>query len=196
MYLEVSGRQTGKTTRLIEHAVHQLLLNYNDDTYIIAVLANTRYNTELLKEKICQKLIETVRREHPQMEWCIDALCDGILPITDMNQPGLRPNMWYVDEFAFIPSNRLRHLDNTYFTTSPTNDNNFLGELVDFYQAWDMTIVSYDISLSMRSNPLYSDEVNEFDDYCIDKQLDMFPHPFEVIEKGMKIKQWLKKHKL
>ena len=96
----------------------------------------------------------------------------------------------YVDEFDFIDSNRLLRLNNAYYCTTPKNES-YSTYLLDYCRNRNIEVVSYDISENMRQNPLLSDEVNYFDDFCIE----MYPHPFEV-GKPKLVKKWIKKHTL
>lgn len=197
MYVEISGRQTGKTTRLVEHAANNLVTNSHVPDYKICVVSRNMVDCLIITDKILTKIT------HILLELGLDVNQDVVDRYSSMIDKkthmirdvfGIAVDMWYVDEFDFIDSNRLLTLHNTYYCTTPKNES-FSTYLLDYCRNRNIEVVSYDISENMRQNPQLSSDVSYFDDFCIEHELEMYPHPFEV-RKPKLVKKWIKKHTL
>ena len=195
MYLEISGRQTGKTSRLVEHAASELTRNIHNSGYTMCIVSPTifraRHIRELIKSQFNTKINDMSLNFIPELHY------SKIKTSTTMIQDrGLGPiNMYYVDEFAFIPSDNLAMYGRAYYCTTPNGDHEFTLNMLEHCRWTGEYIVSYDISREFRQNPLLQSDVEEFDDFCIEHELEMYPHPFEVIEKKFGVRH-IKKHKL
>jgi hypothetical protein len=184
MYLEISGRGTGKTTRLVDHASDELIQHINDPNYKMGIvspsIANTRRINKLIEDEFELKLMS--------MGWDrrIPPLTNKIKMFHTMSQQrGVDSgyiNQWYVDEFSFMRETELRRNVNAYYCTSPSGMNRFTVDLLNYCRSNHIDVVSYDISLAMRETPLFQDEVRNFDNWCIDNELWMERHPFEPVE--------------
>lgn len=197
MYLEISGRQTGKTSRLVEHAANNLVTNNHVPDYKICVVSRNMVNSLIITDSILTKVTHILLEHGLNVDQdVVDHYSSMIDKKTHMIRDvfGIEVDMWYVDEFDFIDSNRLLRLDNAYYCTTPKNES-YSTYLLDYCRSRDIEVVSYDISDRVRQSPLLSDEVNYFDDWCIEHELEMYPHPFEVRDKKFFIKH-IKKHRL
>lgn len=106
MYVEVSARQTGKSTRMVEDIVTFLEENGNKTVLVVSPTVNSR---KLIKEKIFQKCglpcLNRTITSHKMLP---------PLPNSTMKQ--------YVDEFFYIPEKNLVVDENAYYTGTPKED--------------------------------------------------------------------------
>ena len=202
MYVEISGRQTGKTTRLVDHASDELINNINDRDYRIGVVSHSSQSGERISQLIVEKFFDKVRymgyanwvgvgiagMEHDANMNGSDVttrLKKKIIVQRDMDQPtGCHINMFYIDEFAFIPrllgrGSQLRISEDTYYCTTPSPGDAFTLQLKSHCENNGIEIIAYDISQELRNEFQMTGFVEEFDDWCIDNQLWMMNHPFE-----------------
>lgn len=93
MVIEVSGRQTGKTTRLINDLVEYRLNNPNHKVCVVSL------SSPALRHRFLMRGI-------------------SLNNIHFKNSMEMGYNRYYVDEFDYINPNNLRFYDNSYFTTS------------------------------------------------------------------------------
>lgn len=207
MYVEISGRQTGKTTRLVDHASDELLHNINDGNYVIAVVSHSHQLGERVNQLIVQKTINKINdMGYGDSLILRENLNKKIIIQRDMEQPlGRHINKFYVDEFSFINDQNqrrgspLRIDNNAYYCTTPKPGDEFILYLKDYCEYNDIEVVAYDISQGLRNELQMTEYVEEFDNWCIDNQLWMMNHPFEVSkmlnEKGFVRISKIKKHK-
>lgn len=201
MYVEISGRQTGKTTRLIEDAAEQLICNLGttNDNYKIAVISPTLQNSNRIKNQIINKFTEKATlcgiRYYSNAE-----LDNKINVFTNMiNTDYHRIDKFYIDEFSFIDG--LYFSDNAYYTTTPNTSgtDKFMEILLTNCEWMGIPIVSYDISQELRTLFYMTDRryIQEFDNWCVENGLQMLTHPFENTKKNIFVKlSEIKKHRL
>ena len=195
MYLEISGRQTGKTTRLVDHASGELIRNIYDPNYTMCIVSPTNFRArhirDMVKSQFNTKINNMSLNVIPELHY--PKIKTSVTMIQDR---GLGPiNMYYVDEFAFIPSDNLVIYGRAYYCTTPNGDHEFTLNMLEHCRWTGEYIVSYDISRGFRQNPLLQSDIEEFDDFCIEHELEMYPHPFEVIEKKFGVRH-IKRHRL
>jgi len=137
MYVEISPRQSGKTTRLISAAVDFLYEN-RDDSKKIAIVSHNIPSTEHLRIEIRKGLIlkhmtlTGLLEPDPFLIQVVDAIY-----ATSILKPKLLPSFfynyevdyWFFDEFAYMTPNQLLHpiygniIENAYYATSPSTNN-------------------------------------------------------------------------
>lgn len=189
MYLEISGRQTGKTSRLIEHASDYL---QNNPTHRIGIVSPNFDSCKRIENQI--------------LENCGGDYRNNIKKVTSvMDLRGYIFNYVYFDEFSYIHT-RNTHLieetisnlmpenhQNQYYCTTPNGFEIGATTLLDYFRQRGFQIQSYDVSNEFRNDPMYQFEVNLFDDWCIHHELEMYPHPFNRgVTFGVK---FIKKHR-
>ena len=198
MYVEISGRQTGKTTRLVDHASDELINNINDRNFKIAIVSHSEQSGERIRTMIVERFLDKVnnmvhedyRNIHDILETNsrgnITRLMDKIVTQQMMEHPmGGYINKFYVDEFSFIDNQNtqtwslLRLDDNAYYCTTPRPGDEFTLLLKSHCDYNDIEIISYDISQRLRDEFQMTEYVEEFDDWCVDNQIWMMNHPFE-----------------
>ena len=101
MYVEVSGRQTGKTTRLVDDLVDFLQKNGDKSALVVSHSTNSRKE---LKQKI--------------MEKCGLSCLNRTITSHKMLPPA-RTVKQYVDEFFLMSPNKLVVDKNAYYTGTP-----------------------------------------------------------------------------
>ena len=194
MYLEISGRQTGKSTRLADHASDELIQHINDPVYTIGLVSTNLHSNKRLHEMIKDMFIEKLGH----LGW-------GDRPIPDIDSKikkfySMRPSgrrltnvsQWYVDEFAFIRDTELVMCDNAYYCTTPNGNHQFTLTLLNHCRWTGIEVESYDVSRELRNTFDYTPYINEFDDWCIEHELEMYPHPFESKEF---VQRYIRRHK-
>jgi len=163
MYVEISPRQSGKTTRLVAAAKQFLQNNPNSK---IAIVSHNRRNSQELKTKIINRLCLEVSWGYG-MEWPDDRICRAvdrdygeriqIRAHTWIDRGYLPPDYWFFDEFAYVnvgnlfpgpavhndytPGNRVPSgvgnmiITNAYYCTTPSDHgNSTLDTLVGWCQ--------------------------------------------------------------
>ena len=104
MYVEVGGRQTGKSSRLVEDLVN--FLQTNRDKTALLVSFNTQ-SRKTLKEMVFQKCgydcLNRTITSHKML-------------------PGVTTMKQYVDEFFHVPEKNLIVDENAYYTGTPNGD--------------------------------------------------------------------------
>jgi hypothetical protein len=128
MYVEVSGRQTGKTTRLVEDVVS--FLTQNTDKSVLIVSFNDR-NRQLIKRKITNKCglpcLNRTITSHKMLP-----------PTSSMKQ--------YVDEFFYISENKLVVDENAYYCGTP--ENGLYGTYDEIYRTYKS--LTYKLSVPIK----------------------------------------------
>lgn len=190
MYVEISGRQTGKTTRLVDHASDELLHNINDRNYVMAVVSHSHQSGKRINRLIVQKTLDKISDMgydvYGDLDDATERLNRKIIVQRDMEQPlGRHINKFYVDEFSFINDQNQRRgsplrLDNdAYYCTTPKPGDEFTLYLKNYCEHNNIEIVAYDISQGLRNEFQMTAYVEEFDNWCVENQLWMMNHPFE-----------------
>lgn len=131
MYVEISPRQSGKTTRLVAAAAE--FLQANPDS-IIAIVSHSRGNSGEIKNKILTKLELEISWQQG-MDWPDDIISrttynhyEGRILIknnTTLYRGEMPPNYWFFDEFAY---KRVEDVFPIYGTHNDYNIGNRLGE--------------------------------------------------------------------
>jgi hypothetical protein len=211
MYVEISGRQTGKTTRLVDHASDELINNINDRNYLIGLVVFNRANGLRIQELIINKFIDKIRYmgyanlvglthdARSNNSDVISRLKKKINIQFNMEQPrGGHINKFYVDEFSFIGNDLVINSD-AYYCTTPNGNHSFTLHLKNYCENNGVEIIAYDISQELRNEFQMTGYVEEFDNWCIDNQLWMMNHPFEeskrLNERGFIKFNKIKRHK-
>lgn len=156
MYVEISPRQSGKTTRLVNEVV-RYLLNGGSNVNHIALTSHNSNSTIDLKNKIRDVLSLDCSRQIG-LEWpdeltykMVDSLYMSkiITPNTNMGFFGgynREPDFWFFDEFAWLPPNKLLHpitggvIENGYYCTTPTDRTNVIDIVVNHCRDNNVTI--------------------------------------------------------
>jgi len=126
MYVEISPRQSGKTTRLIQAASDYLRHN---PTHNIAVVSVNRNFLNDLKRKFIQSNVNIER-----IEFVSSGLMDSFLNRVRFREP----NYWFFDEFGYINIEHLLNprtrtiFRNGYYCTTPTLRPNTTSYIVDY----------------------------------------------------------------
>lgn len=105
MYVEVSGRGTGKSTRMVEDIVTFLEENGNKTVLVVSPTVNSR---KLIKEKIFQK--------------CGLPCLNRTITSHKMLPPNMESMKQYVDEFFYVPEKNLVVDENAYYVGTPKED--------------------------------------------------------------------------
>jgi hypothetical protein len=141
MYVEISPRQSGKTTRLVEAAAAFLRANISST---IAIVSHSINSSRDIKKKIREKLVQDYAIEEglnipTELSYrTIDFLYTDNINVRHNTLIGLgqsEPDYWFIDEFSYValhdlfPPNtglpRPHHLgihpimENAWYTTTP-----------------------------------------------------------------------------
>jgi hypothetical protein len=141
LYLEVSPRRSGKTTRLVTHMINHIETT-GEDVYFISG-SNLMWN-------------QTVSNYIPSKYW------DKILrlPPPEKRKDNIR---CYYDEAAYVPPEQQAFRRNAYYVGTPRGTDNFLYKLVEFnngnYKKYPHNI-DIEILNNMREN-LNTQKFNE-----------------------------------
>jgi hypothetical protein len=105
MYVEINGRRTGKTTRMVEDIVNFLETNRDKNALVIAPDNGSR---KRLKELIFEK--------------CGFGCLNRTITSHKMLTPNLNTMKQYVDEFFYLPEKYLVVDKNAYYTGTPREE--------------------------------------------------------------------------
>lgn len=105
MYVEVSGRGTGKSTRMVEDIATFLEQNGNKTVLVVSPTLNSR---RLIKEKIFQK--------------CGLSCLNRTITSHKMLPPNMESMKQYVDEFFYVPEKNLVIDENAYYVGTPKEE--------------------------------------------------------------------------
>jgi len=115
MYVEISPRQSGKTTRLVKAASDYLRHN---PTHNITIVGVNEQNLKELKNKFIRSdeifFMENIDR--------IKFMAGNLL-----DRYTIEPDYWFFDEFGFMREEHVKHpiyqnvIDNAYYCTTPIN---------------------------------------------------------------------------
>lgn len=112
MYVEISPRQSGKTTRLIQAVINYLQQNTE---HTVAVVGFNSMAKDELKEKISRQINNSNIVAHR-----IKFLSGNLF-----GKYNREPNYWFFDDFSFLPPSNLLHpiysnvIENAYYCTTP-----------------------------------------------------------------------------
>lgn len=138
MYVEISPRQSGKTTRLIEAAISYLR---QDDYARIAIVTSTLQESLLIKKKLKIKIREITipnwggRNEN--LELLIQEFyLTRVETICDVNSlRGLRVDYYFFDEFSYLEPRKImlnnNIIENGYYCTSPSSSRSTIDVLAN-----------------------------------------------------------------
>lgn len=149
MYVEISPRQSGKTTRLVDAVVSFLQNNFSDDLRIVICAINLysiKHIKRLVRNKIANDLGSVLPMDYSKesiLRTVDNLYMNKIISMT--SRTNLRdhdePSYWFFDEFAYLPPNKILHpihgniLENAYYsTTPPTGDERTINMLVNHCQ--------------------------------------------------------------
>lgn len=207
MYVEISPRQSGKTTRLVNAAVDYLRHNPGDK---IAIVAPNTDSARRIKEMI-REILALNSSLNYGLEWpdeLVYRMVDNVyMPRINLyNSLKLRkgemePDFWFLDEFGYLPPdffNRARHKYpiyrglplNAYYCTTPNGNTEITLRLIEWCRDNNHTIHFHNPWTEARIQEQYG-----FDRYIRREILDtwvqfMTDHGFPI--KGLK-ENWLTK---
>jgi len=126
MYVEISPRQSGKTTRLIEALVSHLRQNDYDK---VAIIASNISRAKFIKEKVTGHLFNVIRphwigSDNNFRLLVNDYYLNNVVIATDVNSlVGERIDYYFFDDFSSIEPRKLlfekRIIENGYYCTTP-----------------------------------------------------------------------------
>ncbi len=200
MYVEISGRQSGKSTRLADHASDELIDNINDRNFLIGLVVFNRDSGLRIRDMIIDKFIDKVRYmgyanivglTHDARTNNSDVksrLAKKINIQYDMEHPrgGGHINKFYVDEFAFI-GNELRINVDAYYCTTPNGNQQFTERLVSFCHEKEIDIMTYDMSEGLRADFNCTMYTEDFDNWCFNHGIYPRVHPFAPSIEGERL---------
>jgi len=152
MYVEISPRQSGKTTRMVNALVSYLRTNIRNNHYVALVTPNTasRIDTlRLIRDRLAIECSHDVGMEWPSdgiYNLVDDCYMKNIITKTRFGEYNHEPNMWFFDEFSFIPLHRVLHpihhsvITNGYYCTSPSSFEQSLEAIVGYCRDSDTPI--------------------------------------------------------
>ena len=120
MYVEISPRQSGKTTRLVQAVINYL--QQNTEHTVAVVGFNSRAKNEL-KEKISRQINDSNIVIDDNWAHRVNFLSGNLF-----GKYNREPNYWFFDEFSFLPPSNLLHpiysnvIENAYYCTTPASD--------------------------------------------------------------------------
>lgn len=147
MYVEISPRQSGKTTRLIEAIVNNLR---QDDHNSVAIVAATIVRSKYIKEKVRKCIYDTTLPNwvgsHRNLELLIDEnYLRRIETISDVNSlRDLTVNYYFFDDFSSIEPRKILFnnciIENGYYCTTPDGKMSTLNMIVNHCHNYDIDI--------------------------------------------------------
>lgn len=120
MYVEISPRQSGKTTRLVQAVINYL--QQNTEHTVAVVGFNSRAKNEL-KEKISRQINDSNIVIDDNWAHRVNFLSGNLF-----GKYNSEPNYWFFDEFSFLPPSNLLHpiysnvIENAYYCTTPASE--------------------------------------------------------------------------
>lgn len=164
MYVEISGRQTGKTTRMVNDIVHRLI-DTNDN---IVIIGHNQDYFRRLKVKLESELLNT-NHDSISIDMVRTFLIDRRIRFSyDMSTPSYDHwcDYYYVDEFAFLPVDWCLSIkENAYYCSTPNGDNHFTIGLMNYCRHNNITINHYPLHNSTRDVMVYhsTSELRNYD---------------------------------
>jgi hypothetical protein len=127
MYVEISPRQSGKTTRLIEAAISYLR---SDDYARIGIVSNTQTKGKYIKDKLKEAIYNMVRPtwigNYQNLELLThEFYLRRVEVISDVNSVrGLTVNYYFFDDFSVMEPRKMLFnntiVENGYYCTTPS----------------------------------------------------------------------------
>jgi len=177
MYVEISPRQSSKTTRLIEAAISYLR---QDDYARIAIVTSTFQESLLIKKKLKIKIREITipnwggRNEN--LELLIQEFyLTRVETICDVNSlRGLRVDYYFFDEFSYLEPRKImlnnNIIENGYYCTSPSSSRSTIDVLVNHCSRNNIEIKFFNpwTEVRLREQETLSPYIREHvvDDWC------------------------------
>lgn len=124
MYVEVTARQTGKTTRLVDSVIEFLTQNPNKSALIVSDKQKIR---KLIQEKVHDKCGRPCEYRTITSYKMLPPTTNGTLK-------------QFVDEFAFIDPTKLTIDENAYYTTTMSRSNLKALEIWEYYKSKEKRI--------------------------------------------------------
>jgi len=185
MFVEISGRQSGKTTRLVEHASNELSNNFMVSGYNIGIVTWNRPNGIKIRELIIEKFFRDLTGPNTGVRSYIHIrgrLMNMIELLPDMNGcMDSTIDKFYVDEFSYMSN--LRVDPNAYYCSTPSA-NEFTKEIITFCRERGVEIETYDMSEGLRGSFGHEIFTEEFDSFCYENYIHPKRHPFTTLEYG------------
>lgn len=217
MYLEISGRQCGKTTRLVEHAAYNILRNIYTGYFRIGILSPNTRNSNEIKLKIIHKIKGILETHNGFGDWFSvnigDITLDNVIETfgerikTNIHRTcGYSLDFCYFDEFAFIPpefiQNVLPMINSDcglgYWCSSPNGiDESTTQMLIDYCNASMIPIQSYSFlqdAIDNRHIYGYDMYIDHFNFFCEYHNLNIMTNNPEGEKIGLIMKE-IKRHK-
>ena len=216
MYVEISPRQTGKTTRLLE-ALIDYMVTHRVIRHRFPLVALVACNQRALDELIGKLEVMGFINSNTRPEW-LDYIVTGTGYEEVINKielwyrfqnPVREPDYWFVDEFSMIQTEKLfpngmEPMDNAYYSSTPnTTAGRFRFRTGSIYYLTDYCTAN-DINIKFHNNWTQArlEENGMLAEYMRDSILndwvDFMEHygfsPDEIKENW--IPKRLKKHKL
>jgi hypothetical protein len=210
MYVEVSPRQSGKTTRLVDAVVSYLQQNFSDDLKIVLCCINInsfKHIKRLIRGKISTELTNSLPMDYSyeSVLKLVDSLyLTKIICVTSRINFNFDPNTisyWFFDEFSFLEPNKILHpingsvLENAYYCTTPSSENRTTNIIVNYciendYQIhynnpWTETLIEEQMSFN---NYFREAVLNDWVNYMEEKGL------LKGIKENL-IRKFIKKHR-
>jgi len=129
MYVEISPRQSGKTTRLVQAVINYL--QQNTEHTVAVVGFNNRAKNEL-KEKISRQINSSNIVIDDDWVHRVNFLSGNLF-----GKYNREPNYWFFDEFSFLPPSNLLHpihsnvIQNAYYCTTPASERRSIDIIVN-----------------------------------------------------------------
>jgi hypothetical protein len=176
MYVEISPRQSGKTTRLIEAAINHL----RQDDYARIAIVTTVGQLRLIKEKLKIKIREITTPNWGGSAENLELLIDEfylrrVEIVCDVNfLRGLRLDYYFFDEFSFLEPRKImlnnNIIENGYYCTSPSSSRSTIDVLVNHCSQNNIEIKFFNpwTEVRLREQETLSPYIREHvvDDWC------------------------------
>jgi hypothetical protein len=147
MYVEISPRQSGKTTRLIEAAISYLR---QDDYARIAIVTSTFQESLLIKKKLKIKIHEITTPNwggrNENLELLIhEFYLTRVDTVRDVNSlRGLRVDYYFFDDFSYLEPRKIMLnnsiIENGYYCTTPTDKRSTINMITNYCLINDINI--------------------------------------------------------
>lgn len=138
MIIETGFRQTGKTTRMVKHALNHLL---EKDNNIICLISNNLRSSKNIKKRI----IDEFNKRYKCSDKSIKLLSRRINYSVSMNN-GYEFSYYYINDFNFIKNNKILIKKNAYYNCISHEG------LIHSLKQWGLWFISTDTSLSFFNN--------------------------------------------
>jgi hypothetical protein len=158
MYVELSARQTGKTTRMVDHMCETIMMNHINFVYLVVM------NVEIgahIKRMVKTRLIDINGHDR------VNQYLRKIMVTYEMTrQHGFSdPDFYYVDEFCYLRSQDLLIRENTYYCSTPNGNQDFSLDLVNYCNYNDIQIHVHDYECGTRPSVYNYDDYRVFNEF-------------------------------